>query len=255
MNFDPWTLGFQAVNVLVLVWLLHRFFWTPVAAMIAERQARAATLLDEAEARRAKAEAHLADIEATHAAIGAERDAMLAAARKDAEAARDALIDAARAEAAALHDTAKDARVRAAAALKATAMEEAQGLALTIAGRLAARLDGASVDAAFLGWLVQGVRDLSDADRKALTGAGLELVSATLQDAEAQDHISAALSDALGTPVTLRFRADPGLIAGHELHSPHFTLRNSWAADLDLIAAALKADDPHRNAGAISDAA
>jgi F0F1-type ATP synthase membrane subunit b/b' len=50
MTFDLWTLGFQAVNVLVLIWLLHRFFWKPVAAMIAARQAAAATLLEEAEA-------------------------------------------------------------------------------------------------------------------------------------------------------------------------------------------------------------
>jgi F-type H+-transporting ATPase subunit b len=255
MSFDLWTLGFQAVNVLVLVWLLHRFFWTPVAATIADRQARAATLLAEAEARRAEAEAALADVDETRAAIGVERDAMLAAARKDAEAAHDALIDAARAEAAALHVTAKDARVRAAATLKAAALDDAQGLALTIAGRLAARLEGASVDAAFLGWLEQAVRDLSEADRRALAGGRLELVSAKPHDAASQDRIAAALSAALGTPADLRFRTDPALIAGHELHSPHFTLRNSWAADLDLIAATLKADDPDRNAGAISDAA
>ena len=50
MSFDLWTLGFQAVNVLVLVWLLHRFFWKPVAGMIVTRQTAAATLLEEAEA-------------------------------------------------------------------------------------------------------------------------------------------------------------------------------------------------------------
>jgi F-type H+-transporting ATPase subunit b len=255
MSFDLWTLGFQAVNVLVLVWLLHRFFWTPVAAMIAERQARSATLLSEAEATRAEADAALAELEATRAAIAAERDALLAAAREDAEAARAALIGAAQAEADALHDTAKDARVRAASALKAAALEDAQGLALTIAGKLAARLDGAAVDAAFLGWLVQAVEDLSEADRKALSRASLEVVSATPPDATSQDRIAAAISAALGGPARLSFRTDPALIAGHELHSPHFILRNSWAADLGRIAAALRADDPDCNAGAISDAA
>jgi F-type H+-transporting ATPase subunit b len=255
MNFDPWTLGFQAVNVLVLVWLLHRFFWTPVAAMIAERQARSATLLGEAEATRAEADAALADLEATRAAIAVERDALLDAARKDAEAASAALIDAARAEAAALHDTAKAARVSAAVALKAAALEDAQGLALTIAGKLAARLDGAAIDAAFQGWLVKGIAELTDADRKALSGASLEVVSATPQDAAAQDRIAAALSAALGEPAKLSFRTDPALIAGHELHSPHFTLRNSWAADLDRVAAALRTADPEQKAGVTSDAA
>lgn len=255
MSFDPWTLGFQAVNVLVLVWLLHRFFWTPVAAMIAERQARSATLLNEAEATRAEADTALAELEATRAAIAVERDALLAAARKEAEATGAALIGAARAEAAALHDTAKAARVRAAAALKDAALEDAQELAVTIARRLSARLDGAAIDAAFLGWLVQGLTDLSEADRKALSGASLEVVSATPQDTAAKERIAAALSAALGAPATPSFRTDPALIAGYELHSPHFTLRSSWAADLDRIAAALKAADPEQKAGVTSDAA
>lgn|GEM_PF-5508349 len=34
------------------------------------------------------------------------------------------------------------------------------------------------------------------------------------------------------------------MIAGYELHSPHFTLRNSWAADLARIAAAFADDAP-----------
>lgn len=255
MSFDLWTLGFQAVNVLVLVWLLHRFFWKPVAAMIADRQARAATLLDEAGARKAEAQAALAVVDETRAAMRAERDALLAAARKDAKVAQDALIDAARAEAAALHDTAKDARVRAAVTLKATALADAQDLAVTIARKLAARLEGPAVDAAFLGWLVQGVRDLSEADREALAGASLKVVSATPQDATAQKRMAAALSAALGTPAKPSFRTDPALIAGHDLHSPHFTLRNSWAADLDLIATAIKAADPDYTTSAVVDAA
>ena len=31
MTFDWWTLGLQTVNILILVWLLQRFFWTPIA--------------------------------------------------------------------------------------------------------------------------------------------------------------------------------------------------------------------------------
>ncbi len=38
MTIDWWTLALQAANVLILVWLLARFFWKPVAGMIAERR-------------------------------------------------------------------------------------------------------------------------------------------------------------------------------------------------------------------------
>jgi len=239
MTFDLWTLGFQAVNVLVLIWLLHRFFWKPVAGMIADRQASAATLLDEAKAKHAEAEAAQAEVAETRAGLAAERDAMLATARKDAQAARETLLAEARAEAEALHATAKAARVRAAETLKANAIDEAQGLALTIAGQLVARLDGPATDAAFLGWLVEGLAALPESQRAALAGVELEVVSATDQDSTVQDRIAAAITSALGTPARLTFRTDPALIAGHELHSPHFSLRNSWREDLDRIAAAL----------------
>lgn len=237
MTFDLWTLGFQAVNVLVLIWLLHRFFWKPVAATINARQAAAATLLDEAEAGRTRAETALAEIAATREGLTAERDAMLTKARKDAETARDALLATARADVETLHDIAKTARVRAAEALKASAADDAQGLAITIAGRLVARLDGSATDAAFLGWLVEGLLALSDAQRAALSDVQLEIVSAADQDSVAREGITRAVTNALGAPATLAFRTDPALIAGHELHAPHFTLRNSWRADLARIAA------------------
>ncbi len=48
MTIDWWTLGIQTVNVAVLVWLLQRFFWRPVAAMIEQRRAAAQQQLAEA---------------------------------------------------------------------------------------------------------------------------------------------------------------------------------------------------------------
>jgi F-type H+-transporting ATPase subunit b len=248
MSFDPWTLGFQAVNVLVLVWLLHRFFWKPVAAMIAARQTNATEMLESAKALQAEAESGLAEIAITRAGLAAERDAILAASRNDAETARDALLAEARAQADALHDTAKAAGVRAAEALQETAIADAQRLAVTIAGELLARLDGTATDAAFLGWLVEGLTALSDADRKALASANLDVFSATKQDRAARDRIAAAIAEALGAPATLNFRTDPALLAGLELHSPHFTLRNSWRAELARIAAALGDEDALRDA-------
>ena len=38
MTIDWWTLGIQTVNVVILVWLLGRFFWRPLAAMNRRRQ-------------------------------------------------------------------------------------------------------------------------------------------------------------------------------------------------------------------------
>ena len=80
MSIDFGTLALQAVNVLILIWLLQRFFWRPVAAIIAQRRAAAQAMLDDAAKRQAEAEAQMAGIEQVRAGFAQERAAILAAA-------------------------------------------------------------------------------------------------------------------------------------------------------------------------------
>jgi F-type H+-transporting ATPase subunit b len=82
MTLDWWGLGLQAVNVLILVWLLSRVFWRPVAGAIARRQEAARVMLDEGQRVQAKAEAALAEVAEVRAGIAAERDTILAEAKR-----------------------------------------------------------------------------------------------------------------------------------------------------------------------------
>ncbi|MBL4558272.1 MAG: ATP synthase F0 subunit B [Rhodobacteraceae bacterium] len=95
------------MNVLILVWLLSRVFWRPVAGAIARRQEAAQVMLDEGQRVQAKAEAALAEVAEVRAGIAAERDTLLAeakaaadtiakAALKDAQTKADTLLAAAR---------------------------------------------------------------------------------------------------------------------------------------------------------------
>lgn len=78
MSLDWWTLGLQTINVVVLVWLLSRFLFKPVARIIAERQQAAEHLLAEADQARQAADETRTRIEAEHQALQAQRDAALA---------------------------------------------------------------------------------------------------------------------------------------------------------------------------------
>jgi F-type H+-transporting ATPase subunit b len=73
MTIDWWTLGIQAVNVVILIWLLARFFWRPVAAMIAQRRATAQQTGLSRES--SQATDALAEIERTRAGFDTEREA------------------------------------------------------------------------------------------------------------------------------------------------------------------------------------
>jgi F-type H+-transporting ATPase subunit b len=244
MTIDWWTLGIQAVNVVILVWLLGRFFWRPVAAMIEQRRAAAQKILAEAEAKRSQASAALAEIERTRAGFAQEREAILAAAHEAAERARAILLEEAGKEASSL-----EAAARAAIAQEKEATDEAWAkratrLAVEIAERLAARLDGSAVRAAFLDWLLKEIRTLPDPARQAAAedGVTLEAFTATPLDPTDQERYRGLIGEAFGCHPQVAFKTDPALIAGLELHGPHLVVNNSWRADLARIIADLTHD-------------
>jgi F-type H+-transporting ATPase subunit b len=244
MKMDWWTLGLQTINVVVLIGLLRWFFWRPVANIIAQRQAAAQKTIADAAALAAKAKAAEAEITTTRAGFAGEREAILAKARTDAEQASKALVDQAHKDAAAI-DAAEKAAVTAEqqAAKKAWADRSAH-LAVTVAQRLASRLDGPQVQAAFLSWLIKAIEALPEPERAAMAAqtSELEVVSANDLTPDEQAEVRTKIGKALGNAQSFRFKTDPALIAGLELHGPHFAVANSWHADLDSILAELAHD-------------
>jgi len=241
MTLDFWGLGLQAVNVLILVWLLSRVFWRPVAAAIAARQEATRAMLDKAEAAQNDAKAALAEATSAREGIEDERAETLERAKAEAEAAtRAALAEAAtRADAMRAAASAAIAHDRAVAA-KANAAQAA-ALSLDIAAKLLGRLNGPGAQSAFLDLMVKAIADLPKAERAALAASpdAIDIVSATeLGDEKAA--IKGAVHKALGGKPALRFVTDPALLAGLELRTAHFTLHNSWQADLANIAKAVK---------------
>ena len=234
MNLDWWTLGFQTVNVVILIWLLQRFFWRPVAAMIAQRQVSARAVMTDAQAQRDKAALALADVEKTRAGFAKERDSVLAAAHAEADKAAAASLDATKQDAAALEAAAKASIAKEQAAAEKIWRDRASHLAIEMAQHLAARLDSAVVRAAFLEWLVKAIRALPESTRQAALAKEvvLDAVSGTPLDPADLEHIREVIGKAFAGHPQIDFKTDPALIEGLELHSPHLTVTNSWQADL-----------------------
>mgnify|MGYP003632326570 FL=1 len=241
MTIDFWGLGLQAINVLVLVWLLSRVFWRPVVAAIATRQAAATAVTDAAAATQAKADAALAEVTQARDAISAERAAALDAAKTEAETKAKVALTEARTMAETVLAVAKKAAEQDAETAQDENATQATDLALTIAARLLARLESPKVQAAFLAQLVETISQMSESDRTALIDApqGIEVVSPG-DPGDDKSAIEKAVRKALGGVPALRFVTDPALIAGLELRSPHFVLHNSWQADLDVVRKAVK---------------
>lgn len=236
MTLDYWGLGLQAVNVLILIWLLSRVFWRPVAAAIAARQAASQAALDKAETAQKAADTALAEARKSRDGNDAARAALLDAARREAEAASQTI----------LADAATQAEARRIAAAKSIAKDQAAAtkdnavqaaaLSVQIATRMLQRLAGPVAQTAFLDLLHAEIAKLSGRQRNeiAQTPEGIDIILPADPGAE-KAAIETDLRKALGGAAQLRFVTDPSLIAGIELRTAHFTLRNSWQADLALI--------------------
>lgn len=245
MQFDWWTFAFQLVNIAVLLWLLGRFLFRPVARIIAERQAQTDRALKEAEeAKQAARDAEeAARAERDH--VAAERVELLEKAREEAEAQKNDLLSKAKKDAA---DIVRKARAEAKQAMEEERAEElgrAAKLSIAIAGRLMADLPG---DARIDGYperLVAALAALDENEKSAILadGENLRLVAPRKLTKAEQAAVNRKVAPALPHAGPLPFEVDESLIAGLELRSRHGAVRNSLAADLARMAEALNGDE------------
>lgn len=249
MHIDWWTLALQTVNVLVLIWILARFFFRPVVDIVAKRQEQAKTLLAATAAARQEAADARAEAQKARAEIGAERDRLVAEARKSAEIEKANLLVQSSEEIAKLHSEAEATISRERTAAEQAIIARASELSVDIARRLLGRLRSRVALSAFLDELCRELRALPSEERErftAWTGHATEVVTAAPLSEEETAHIRDALKAAFGSELRCAFRTDPALIAGIELHSRNTIIRNSWQADLDRIREELSRDEHPR---------
>ncbi len=246
MKIDWWTLGLQAINVLVLLWILQRFLFKPVQAMIARRQQATQQLMADAATARSRAEAEHEALQAERLALAAEREKTLQAAREEARKAGQTL----------LAQAAQEARQRGEAATVALQRERAQAagqlrasasvLAADMARQLLQRIAPADWSRRFVHATCEELAGLGDGSA-AGQGEGItqpiEVISADTLADDDQAKLREALGRVAGHAAPVAFRVDPALLAGVEVRLAHRVIRNHWAADLDQLREQLQRHD------------
>ena len=130
MHIDWWTLAFQTVNVIILIWILGRFFFRPVVDIVANRQAQANKILADAAAARRQASDARAEADKARAQIIAERERVIAEATKAAQAEKARLLAHAADEIAKLRGEAEAAIARDRSAARQAIIARASELAV-----------------------------------------------------------------------------------------------------------------------------
>lgn len=247
MRIDWWTLALQAINVLILAWLLGRFLFRPVMDAIVARQASAQALLDQARDAKGRAEAEAQALQAQNDEFLTKASARRTEIQAEAETERQRLLARARAEANAVVEQGH-AAIDAERSRQTTQWQEkAASLAASMTAMLLARLSPQQTAEAMIDALRVRLAELSEADRRSLKAAGsVSVVTPAPLTPDLQAMVARMLADVLSETASLDFTVDPALIAGAELHTPHTIVRNSWRADLDAMLTNLNEDDHAR---------
>src|SRR5271165_3207246 len=108
MLINWFTVIAQAINFLILVWLLKRFLYKPILHAIDEREKGIATQLADVEAKKTVAQKERDDFQHKNEAFDQERAALLKKAADEAEAERQRLLGEAKRDADALRTKRQD---------------------------------------------------------------------------------------------------------------------------------------------------
>jgi len=241
MNFSWWTFALQAANFLILIWLLQRFLFKPVKAIVARRKEEIDHALTEASAEKQSAERLKQELEASKSAISAERQKMLDDARAMLSAERQRIIEEARREAEKVHDQAlkhlEEERTGAGDKLYQRSVE----LATNLAERMLREIAVGSIEQPFLGRVIDYLDRMPPEERARLLprngASNLMVTTAHPLDAHAQSDWREQIGQRLGASLGVTFDTDPTLIAGTVLTFPHAILNFNWR---DSLALALK---------------
>jgi F-type H+-transporting ATPase subunit b len=223
MPIDWFTVVAQAINFLILVWLLKRFLYKPILHAIDEREKGIAAQLAEAEAKKAEAQKERDDFQHKNEAFDQARAALLNKAEDEAQVERQRLLDGARKDADALRAKRQDALRDEQLNLGKEVARWTQKEVFAVSRKTLADLATASLEERMVEVFVQRLSALTGAAKEELAAA----LKASTQPARVRSAfdlppaqrkaIESAVNKTFGAEAHVQFETAPELVSGIEL--------------------------------------
>jgi F-type H+-transporting ATPase subunit b len=235
MEIDWITVAAQIVNFLVLAWLLHKFLYGPITRAMDRREQRIAQRLNEADARRADAENEARAYHSQQAELENRRDAILEAARQDAETERKRLLEDARQEIETQKEAWRNDMQQQRVEFLRTIRQRAQEHFFDLAQRALADLANADLEEQMSRIFLTRLASLDAAEKSRLAEGGRKADGkATVRHAfalppGAQRDIAKAVQVEILPDAAVTFEQDPGILCGLELKLGGQTV--AWSLD------------------------
>jgi len=223
MIIDWFTVVAQAVNFLILVWLLRRFLYQPVLAAIDAREARIAGQLADAAGKKQESEAIRDDFRAKSDAFEQQRSELLRRATDEANAERQRLLDAARKDSEILSLKLTDAVTNERDELNREIVRRTQEEVFAVARKTLADLAGTTLEERMTEVFIRKLGDMPREQKARLAALPRKsAVSALLRSAfdlpsATRAVLEAAVRECVGADTILVFQILPRLVCGIEL--------------------------------------
>jgi F-type H+-transporting ATPase subunit b len=223
MLIDWFTVVAQALNFLVLVWLMKRFLYKPILHAIDEREKLVAAELADAAAKEAEAKKERDLFQRKNEEFDQKRGALLSQATEQARAERERLFDQARKAAEAFSAKRQEALLNEEHSLKEDISRRTREEVFGIARKVLADLAGASLEERMVEVFVRRLHALGPEEigrlAKALEAKNGPLTVRTTSELTPTQCAEAegAIKEMLGQENQVRFETAPGLISGIEL--------------------------------------
>jgi len=223
MLIDWFTVGAQALNFLILVWLMKRFLYKPILHAIDAREQRIARELADAAAQKTEAEKERETFREKNEAFDRQRAELLSRATKEAHAERLRLLDEARQAADVLRAKRQDALEREQQILNDEITRRTREEVFAIARKTLTDLAGESLEERMGEMFRRRLRELDGEAREELaklmkSSSDPVLVrSAFEMPSEQKAAIQHALNETFSAEIQVHFETAPDVISGIEL--------------------------------------
>jgi len=223
MLIDWFTVGAQALNFLVLVWLMKRFLYKPIRHAIDEREKRIAAELASADKAKADAQTERLDLAKKNDDFEQQRAALLQKASEEATAEGQRLLEAARMAAADLSAKRADKLKSDAAKLYPAIARRAQDEVFAIARKALTDLAAASLEERMSDVFTRRLREVDGEEKQGLADSIAHatepaVVRSAFDLPEVQRaEIQRAINETFSADVPLRFETAPEVVSGIEL--------------------------------------
>jgi F-type H+-transporting ATPase subunit b len=223
MLIDWFTVCAQALNFVILAWLMKRFLYKPILDAIAAREKLIAAELADAVAKKAEAQKERDEFQRKNEEFDQQRAALLSKATNEAKAEAERLLDEARKAADALTAKRQEALKNEAHNLSQAIARRTQQEVFAITRKALTDLATASLEERMGEVFTRRLRELNGKGKTCLadalkTSSDPAVVRSTFElPAEQRAAIQNALNETFSAAVRVRFETAPDLIGGIEL--------------------------------------